>query len=76
MDFSLPADKSLSVLCKEDISSGLSKMNCDTLSRNILSPVKQMCTNSLEVTASPCVVNVPQQAKFSARESNIPNLVQ
>ena len=39
-------------------------MNCDTLSRIILSPVNQMCADSLEVTASPCV-NVPQQVKFS-----------
>ena len=66
IDISLPADKSLSVLCKENNSSGLPKINCDTLITNINS-VSQMCTDSFEVTASPCV-NVPQQVKFSARE--------
>ncbi len=66
IDISLPADKSLSVLCKENNSSGLPKINCDTLITNVNS-VSQMCTDSFEVTASPCV-NVPQQVKFSARE--------
>jgi hypothetical protein len=66
IDFSLHADKSLSVLCKENNSSGLPKINCDTLTTNV-NPVSQMCTDSFEVTASPCV-NVPQQVKFSARE--------
>jgi hypothetical protein len=66
IDFSLPADKSLSILCKENNSSGLPKINCDTLTTNV-NPVSQMCTDSFEVTTSPCV-NVPQQVKFSARE--------
>ncbi|CAB4026585.1 Hypothetical predicted protein [Paramuricea clavata] len=68
IDFSLPADKSLGVLCKESNSnsSGLPKINGDTLTTNV-NPMSQMRTDSFEVTASPCV-NVPQQVKFGARE--------
>jgi hypothetical protein len=45
IDFSLAVDKSLSALCKENNSSGLPKINCDTLTTNV-NPVNQMCTDS------------------------------
>ena len=66
IDFSLPADKTPNVLCKENNSSGLPKINCDTLKTNV-NPVSEISTYSSEVTVSPCV-NVPQQVRFSARE--------
>ena len=66
IDFSLPANKPAKVLYKENTSSGLPKINCDTSTTNV-NPVSQMCTDKFEVTASPCV-NVPQEVKVSGRE--------
>ena len=40
IDFSLPADKTPNVLCKENNSSGLPKINCDTLKTNV-NPVSE-----------------------------------
>ncbi len=45
IDFSLPADKTPNVLCKENNSSGLPKINCDTLKTNV-NPVSEISTYS------------------------------
>ena len=60
----MTADKTNNIFYEEGTPSSLSKQNCDTA--NII-PVNEMCIDSLEVTASPCV-QVPQKVESSARE--------
>ena len=52
IDFSLTASETDNIFYEEGTPSGLSKRKCDTA--NII-PVNEMCIDSLEVTASPCV---------------------